>query len=106
MISCTTKEFWNLFEALPKGIQNQAVKAYELWNKNSHHPGLHFKTIHSTEPLYSVRISCGYREMGIKNIPFGEPSFQTNSFNPCGLMAEHVTRNPIWMLFVTPLIQT
>ncbi len=66
MISCTTKEFWNLFEALPKGIQNQAVKAYELWNKNPHHPGLHFKTIHSTEPLYSVRISRGYRALGLK----------------------------------------
>ena len=66
MISCTTKEFWDLFEALPKGIQNQAVKAYELWNKNPQHPGLHFKTIHSTEPLYSVRISRGYRALGLK----------------------------------------
>jgi len=66
MISRTTKEFWNLFEALPKDIQHQAVKAYELWNKNSHQPGLHFKTIHSTEPLYSVCISHGYRALGLK----------------------------------------
>ena len=34
MISHTTKEFWNLFDVLPKGIQNQAVKAYEVWNSN------------------------------------------------------------------------
>jgi len=66
MISCTAKEFWNHFEALPKGIQDQAVNAYELWNKTPHHPGLHFKTIHSTEPLYSVRISRGYRALGLK----------------------------------------
>lgn len=32
MISCTTKEFWKLFDALPKDIQKQAVKAYKVWN--------------------------------------------------------------------------
>jgi len=66
MISRTTKEFWNLFDVLPEGIQNQAVKAYEVWNSNPNHPGLHFKSIHSTEPLYSVRISRGYRVLGLK----------------------------------------
>ncbi len=66
MISRTTKEFWNLFDVLPKGIQNQAAKAYEAWNNNPNHPGLHFKPIHSTEPLYSVRISRGYRALGLK----------------------------------------
>ncbi len=66
MISRTTKEFWKLFDALPKGIRNQAVKAYESWNINPNHPGLHFKSIHGTEPLYSVRISRGYRALGLK----------------------------------------
>ncbi len=66
MISRTTKEFWNLFDVLPKGIQNQAVKAYGAWNSNPNHPGLNFKSIHSTEPLYSVRISRGYRALGLK----------------------------------------
>ncbi len=67
MISRTTKEFWNLFDVLPKGIQNQAVKAYKAWNNYPNHPGLHFKSIHSTEPLYSVRISRGYRALGLKD---------------------------------------
>lgn len=66
MISHTTKEFWNLFDALPEGIQKQALKAYETWNNNPDYPGLHFKSIHSTEPLYSVRISRGYRALGLK----------------------------------------
>jgi hypothetical protein len=66
MISCTTKEFWNLLDVLPKGIKNQAVKAYEVWNNNPNHPGFHFKSIHSTEPLYSVRVSRGYRALGLK----------------------------------------
>ncbi len=47
MISRTTKEFWNLFDVLPKGIQNQAVKAYKAWNNYPNHPGLHFKSIHN-----------------------------------------------------------
>jgi hypothetical protein len=32
MTSHTTKEFWNLFDTLPKDIQSQAVKAYVAWN--------------------------------------------------------------------------
>jgi hypothetical protein len=66
MTSHTTKEFWNLFDALLKDIQGQAVKAYDAWNNNPNHPSLHFKSIHSTEPLYSVRISRGYRALGLK----------------------------------------
>lgn len=66
MTSHTTKDFWNLFDALPKSIQNQAVKAYKALNNNSNHTSLHFKSIHSTEPLYSVRFSRGYRALGIK----------------------------------------
>ena len=66
MTSHTTKEFWNLFDALPKEIRNQAVKAYDAWNNNSTHPILHFKSIHSAEPLYSVRISRSYRALGLK----------------------------------------
>jgi hypothetical protein len=66
MTSHTTKEFWNLFDALPKDIQSQAIKAYDAWNNNHIHPSLHFKSIHSTEPLYSVRISRSYRALGLK----------------------------------------
>ncbi|MFQ5964137.1 MAG: hypothetical protein ACE5KZ_07630 [Candidatus Scalinduaceae bacterium] len=66
MTSRTTKEFWNYFDLLPKGIRNQAVKAYKAWNTNPNHPSLYFKPIHSTEPIYSVRISRGYRALGLK----------------------------------------
>ncbi|GJQ60251.1 MAG: hypothetical protein D8M57_15730 [Candidatus Scalindua sp. AMX11] len=66
MISRTTKEFWKLFDALPKTIRNQTVKTYKVWNNNPNHPSLHFKSIHSTETLYSVRISRGYRALGLK----------------------------------------
>jgi hypothetical protein len=43
MISRTTKEFWKLFDVLPKTIRNQTVKTYKVWNNNPNHPSLHFK---------------------------------------------------------------
>jgi hypothetical protein len=31
------------------------------------HPSLHFKQIHQTEPVYSVRISLGWRAVGVRS---------------------------------------
>jgi hypothetical protein len=66
MISRTTRDFWNYFNLLPKDIRRQAVRAYKIWNNNPNHSSLYFKPIHSTEPIYSVRISRGYRALGLK----------------------------------------
>ncbi len=30
------------------------------------HPGLQFKRVHATEPLYSVRIGLGWRALGLR----------------------------------------
>ncbi len=65
MNSRTTRSFWRYFEALPDGVRNQARKAFGLWRENPAHPGLQFKHIHGTEPVYSVRISRGYRALGL-----------------------------------------
>tara|TARA_B100000959_G_C14989675_1_gene627218 strand:+ start:3310 stop:3579 length:270 start_codon:yes stop_codon:yes gene_type:complete len=67
MISHTTKDFWKLFDSLQKDIQKQAVEAYKTWKTNPNHPGLHFKSIQSSESIYSVRISLGYRALGLKD---------------------------------------
>ena len=32
---------------------------------NNHHPGLHFKQIHYTKQIFSVRIGFSYRALGI-----------------------------------------
>jgi hypothetical protein len=42
-----------------------ARKAYRLFRQNAQHPSLQFKKVHEREPIYSVRISLGYRAVGV-----------------------------------------
>ncbi|MGH2498015.1 MAG: hypothetical protein ACRDIV_25215 [Ktedonobacteraceae bacterium] len=64
MKSIRTKQFHKLFEQLPVHVQKQAREAYQLFKQNPYHPGLHFKRIDPQAPIYSVRISLGYRAVG------------------------------------------
>jgi len=59
-----TADFITSFRALPESIKDQARKNYRLWCANSYHPSLHFKRVHPTEPLYSVRVGLGWRALG------------------------------------------
>jgi hypothetical protein len=45
--------------------KDQARKNYRLWCANPYHPSLHFKRIHRTEPLYSVRVGLGWCALGL-----------------------------------------
>ena len=67
MISHTTERFRKAFAALPKKIQHQAKDAYKQFKKDPFYPGLRFKRVHSTRPIYSVRISVEYRAVGLQN---------------------------------------
>ncbi|MHB8382737.1 MAG: ParE family toxin-like protein [Candidatus Binataceae bacterium] len=51
---------------MPLHVKRLAADAYRLFLKDPFHPGLHFKPIHSTEPIYSIRIGLGYRAVGLK----------------------------------------
>jgi len=64
MKSTRTKQFHKLFEQLPAHVQKQAREAYQLFKQNPYHPGLHFKRIDPHAPIYSVRVSLGYRAVG------------------------------------------
>ena len=64
MKSVTTPRFWKAFDKLPIGIQTRARNCYLIWRDNPQHPGLHFKQIHNSEPIYSVRIGLSYRALG------------------------------------------
>ena len=66
MRSVTTTRFRKAFEKLPSEIQQRARQAYNKWKKNPNHPSLHFKQIHDTQSIFSVRISLSYRAIGIK----------------------------------------
>jgi hypothetical protein len=46
---------------LPADVQDQCRDAYRLFLANPRHPSLHFKKIHSIRPIYSARVSRGYR---------------------------------------------
>jgi hypothetical protein len=63
--SRVTENFISLFQKLPADIKALARKKYRLWKQNPSHPGLRFKRIHSRETLYSIRISQGWRAVGL-----------------------------------------
>ena len=65
MNSQVTDDFLACFAKAPDAVKDQARKAYKLWRDNPHHPSLHFKKIHNREALYSVRVSRGWRALGL-----------------------------------------
>ena len=60
----TTSGFRSAFALLPVDVRSQARKAYELFQSNPQHPGLRFKLVHPSKPIYSVRISLNCRALG------------------------------------------
>ena len=47
-------------------LRQQARVSYKLFKQNPYHPSLHFKQIHTTKPIYSVRVGRSYRALGIR----------------------------------------
>jgi len=66
MKSAALARFWDCFDALPADIQKLAREAFATWQRDARHPSLHFKKVHSTEPLYSVRIADRWRALGYR----------------------------------------
>ncbi len=60
-----TPRFWAAYRELPPEIRDVARKAYGLFRENPRHPSLHFKKVHDREPIYSVRVTLGYRALGL-----------------------------------------
>ena len=67
MTSHTTARFRAAFAALPEQVQRQARAAYDRFRINPYHPSLRFRCIHTTRPIYSVRISLDYRALGVRS---------------------------------------
>lgn len=66
MRSRTTRQFRRAFSRLPEPVKERARDAYRRFTENPNHPGLRLKRVHSTEPIYSVRITRDYRALGIR----------------------------------------
>lgn len=64
MKSRTTAKFREAFAGLPENIQDRARETYRRFKRDPWHPGLRFKPVHPTLPIYSVRVSKGYRALG------------------------------------------
>lgn len=64
MRSKTTKTFRKRLDSLPEEVQEQARRAYRQFAVDPSHRSLQFKRVHTSVPLYSARISKGYRVVG------------------------------------------
>lgn len=63
--SQTTRRFWRLFSDLPLDAQQDAKRAYRLFQDNPAHPGLQFKKLEGQDNVYSARIGLEYRALAI-----------------------------------------
>ena len=66
MRSHTAERFRKLFQALPKDVQRRARNSYRFFAQDPFHLGLHYKQVHPTLPIYSVRIELHYRAVGTR----------------------------------------
>lgn len=66
MKSLTLPSFWQAYQNLDESVRRKARKTYLLWSQNPFHPSLHFKCINRDDDLWSVRITRGYRALGIR----------------------------------------
>ena len=65
MRSRATPRFWAAYRDLPPDIREHAQRAYRLFLENPGHPSLHFKKVHDSEPVYSVRVTLAYRAVAL-----------------------------------------
>ena len=64
MNSNTTERFWKCYGELSAAIRKQAKAAYKQFQEDPYYPSLHFKQVHSTRPIFSVRITKDHRAIG------------------------------------------
>ncbi|MGA3115307.1 MAG: hypothetical protein ABSF90_12855 [Syntrophobacteraceae bacterium] len=65
MKSATLPSFWASYRSLDESVKRATRKAYRLWMENPFHPSLHFKCINAEEDVWAVRVTLGFRAVGI-----------------------------------------
>lgn len=65
MKSATLPSFWDRYRKLDKNLKARMRKAYRLWSEDPFHPSLRFKCINREESIWAVRLTLGYRALGI-----------------------------------------
>jgi mRNA-degrading endonuclease RelE of RelBE toxin-antitoxin system len=61
-------EFWRLYRALPKDLQNRADKAFELLRQSPQHPSLRLKKVKGHDGLWSARVGQDYRVLATEEV--------------------------------------
>ena len=74
--------YWTQFDDLPQDIRKLAEENYHSWKENPRNPGLRFKKIHQTQPIFSFRVGMRHRTVGVetddgKIVWFWVGSFET-----------------------------
>jgi len=67
VISHVTPDFRSLYRNLPGSVRRQARQAFGLFARDPHHPGLRFRKVHPTRPIYSARVGIDYRAVGVRD---------------------------------------
>ena len=65
MLSKTTERFRKCFKKLPLDIQLKARIIFNIWLNNPNHKSIKFKKIHKKKDIFSIRITIGYRALGV-----------------------------------------
>ena len=63
----TVKSYWKSYRGLPKKIQRDADRKFDLWKKNPFHPSLNFKCVNTEYNIWSVRVTMDYRALAVRN---------------------------------------
>ena len=67
MNSHVNARFRKAFALLPLRIQQQARQAYRIFVQNPYDPRLHFRQVHPSRPIFSVRINEDYCAVGVRD---------------------------------------
>jgi hypothetical protein len=65
LTSRTTRRFREAYALLPEHVQRRARDAYRRFREDPHHPSLHFKQVHTIQPIYAARVGLGYRALAL-----------------------------------------
>ncbi len=65
MKSKTIPSFWKTYRSLEKDIRVRVKKSYNLWIDDPFYPSLRFKCINRNENIWAVRVTRGYRALGV-----------------------------------------
>jgi hypothetical protein len=66
VISRRSSAFWKAFDRLPPRVQEQARGALIRFSQDPQHPSLELKQVHPSQPIFSVRVSRGYRALAFR----------------------------------------